>query len=85
VTRPFARQIVEVARGLEASFATPRSMPRGGHRRPAAHRHRALQLADAGTDEHGERSFRTVTQFSMQPIEEIGMLKMDLLGLRTST
>jgi DNA polymerase-3 subunit alpha len=26
--------------------------------------------------------FRTVTQFSMKPIEEIGLLKMDFLGLR---
>ncbi len=41
-----------------------------------------LQLADAGTDENGERSFRMVTQFSMKPIEEIGLLKMDFLGLR---
>ena len=41
-----------------------------------------LQLADAGTDENGERVFRTVTQFSMKPIEEIGLLKMDFLGLR---
>ncbi len=41
-----------------------------------------LQLADAGTDESGERVFRTVTQFSMKPIEEIGILKMDFLGLR---
>ena len=41
-----------------------------------------LQLADAGTDENGERQFRTVTQFSMKPIEEIGLLKMDFLGLR---
>ena len=41
-----------------------------------------LQLADAGTDENGERVFRTVTQFSMKPIEEIGILKMDFLGLR---
>jgi DNA polymerase-3 subunit alpha len=41
-----------------------------------------LQLADAGTDENGERAFRTVTQFSMKPIEEIGILKMDFLGLR---
>jgi DNA polymerase-3 subunit alpha len=41
-----------------------------------------LQLADAGTDENGERTFRTVTQFSMKPIEEIGILKMDFLGLR---
>jgi len=41
-----------------------------------------LQLADAGTDENGERAYRTVTQFSMKPIEEIGLLKMDFLGLR---
>jgi DNA polymerase III subunit alpha len=41
-----------------------------------------LQLADAGTDENGDKVFRTVTQFSMKPIEEIGILKMDFLGLR---
>jgi DNA polymerase-3 subunit alpha len=41
-----------------------------------------LQLADAGANENGERVFRTVTQFSMKPIEEIGLLKMDFLGLR---
>jgi DNA polymerase-3 subunit alpha len=41
-----------------------------------------LQLADAGTSEEGERVYRTVTQFSMKPIEEIGLLKMDFLGLR---
>src|SRR5207302_5167345 len=41
-----------------------------------------LQLADAGIDENGERTFRMVTQFSMKPIEEIGLLKMDFLGLR---
>ncbi|MFZ2049563.1 MAG: DNA polymerase III subunit alpha [Solirubrobacteraceae bacterium] len=41
-----------------------------------------LQLADAGISEDGERVYRTVTQFSMKPIEEIGLLKMDFLGLR---
>ena len=41
-----------------------------------------LQLADAGADENGVRAFRTVTQFSMKPIEDIGLLKMDFLGLR---
>ena len=35
-----------------------------------------------GTDENGDRAYRTVTQFSMKPIEEIGLLKMDFLGLR---
>src|SRR4029453_5064643 len=42
-----------------------------------------LQLADAGTDaETGEKIYRTVTQFSMKPVEELGLLKMDFLGLR---
>ena len=41
-----------------------------------------LQLADAGTDEDGQKAYRTVTQYSMKPIEEIGLLKMDFLGLR---
>jgi DNA polymerase-3 subunit alpha len=31
---------------------------------------------------NGERAFKTVTQYSMGPIEEIGLLKMDFLGLR---
>jgi len=30
-----------------------------------------------------ERVYKTVTQYSMGPIEEIGLLKMDFLGLRT--
>src|SRR6185295_9330313 len=42
-----------------------------------------LQLADAGTtDEDGNRVYKTVTQFSMKPVEKIGLLKMDFLGLR---
>src|SRR4051812_4374744 len=41
-----------------------------------------LQLADAGSDENGGKVYRTVTQYSMKPIEEIGLLKMDFLGLR---
>ena len=44
-----------------------------------------LQLAEdktGGTGENGERSYRVVTQYSMKPIEEIGLLKMDFLGLR---
>ena len=32
--------------------------------------------------EDGEKIYRTVTQYSMKPIEEIGLLKMDFLGLR---
>ncbi len=41
-----------------------------------------LQIADAGADENGDRVFRTVTQFSMKPVEQLGLLKMDFLGLR---
>jgi DNA polymerase-3 subunit alpha len=43
-----------------------------------------LQLAeDRGTaGEDGGRAYKTVTQYSMGPIEEIGLLKMDFLGLR---
>ena len=41
-----------------------------------------LQLADAGVGEDGAKVYRTVTQYSMKPIEEIGLLKMDFLGLR---
>ncbi len=50
-----------------------------------------LQLAeDRGAAGNGngngsgkaERAYKTVTQYSMGPIEEIGLLKMDFLGLR---
>jgi DNA polymerase-3 subunit alpha len=47
-----------------------------------------LQLAEdrgAGNGNGGgkaERAYKTVTQYSMGPIEEIGLLKMDFLGLR---
>jgi len=78
---PVSREIIDTARASRALCATPRSTP------PAvviADRPLTdivpLQLADAGLDENGERQFRTVTQFSMKPIEEIGLLKMDFLG-----
>jgi DNA polymerase-3 subunit alpha len=42
-----------------------------------------VQLADARTtDAEGNKVYRTVTQFSMKPVEEMGLLKMDFLGLR---
>jgi DNA polymerase-3 subunit alpha len=80
---PAARQIVGVARGLEGIVRNSSI-----HAAAVVIADRPLtdivplQLADAGTDETGERTFRTVTQFSMKPIEEIGLLKMDFLGLR---
>src|SRR3954470_22430021 len=79
-----ARQIVDVARGLEGIVRNSSI-----HAAAVVIADRPLtdivplQLADAGTtDEGGNRVFRTVTQFSMKPVEEIGLLKMDFLGLR---
>jgi DNA polymerase-3 subunit alpha len=80
---PAARQIIDVAQGLEGIVRNSSI-----HAAAVVIADRPLtdivplQLADAGTDENGERAFRMVTQFSMKPIEEIGILKMDFLGLR---
>jgi DNA polymerase-3 subunit alpha len=80
---PTAKRIIEVAQGLEGIVRNSSI-----HAAAVVIADRPLtdivplQLADAGTDENGERAFRTVTQFSMKPIEEIGILKMDFLGLR---
>jgi DNA polymerase-3 subunit alpha len=80
---PQAKQIVDVAQGLEGIVRNSSI-----HAAAVVIADRPLtdivplQLADAGTDENGEKVFRTVTQFSMKPIEQIGILKMDFLGLR---
>ncbi len=78
-----ARQIVDVARGLEGIVRNSSI-----HAAAVVIADRPLtdivplQIADAGTDENGDRVFRTVTQFTMKPVEQIGLLKMDFLGLR---
>jgi DNA polymerase-3 subunit alpha len=80
-----AKQIIDVARGLEgivrnssihAAAVVISGMPLTDIV--------PLQLADAGsgTGENGERDYKRVTQFSMKPVEELGLLKMDFLGLR---
>jgi DNA polymerase III subunit alpha len=80
---PTAKQIVDLAQGLEGIVRNSSI-----HAAAVVIADRPLteivplQLADAGADENGERAFRTVTQFSMKPIEDIGLLKMDFLGLR---
>jgi DNA polymerase-3 subunit alpha len=80
---PTARQIIDVAQGLEGIVRNSSI-----HAAAVVIADRPLtdivplQLADGGTNELGERVFRTVTQFSMKPIEDIGLLKMDFLGLR---
>jgi DNA polymerase-3 subunit alpha len=78
-----ARQIVDVAQGLEGIVRNSSI-----HAAAVVISDRPLteivplQIADAGTDENGDKVFRTVTQFTMKPIEQIGLLKMDFLGLR---
>ncbi|MFL5886394.1 MAG: DNA polymerase III subunit alpha, partial [Thermoleophilaceae bacterium] len=82
---PQAKQIVDVARGLEGIVRNSSI-----HAAAVVIADRPLtdivplQLAeDRGeVTEDGTRSYRTVTQYSMKPIEEIGLLKMDFLGLR---
>ena len=80
---PSAKQIIDVAQGLEGIVRNSSI-----HAAAVVIADRPLtdivplQLADAGTDENGDRAYRMVTQFSMKPIEEIGILKMDFLGLR---
>src|SRR3989442_8664034 len=84
------RKIVDVARGLEGIVRN-----NSIHAAAVVIADRPLteivplQLAeDRGGAEHAngngsrERSFKTVTQYSMGPIQEIGLLKMDFLGLR---
>ena len=43
-----------------------------------------LQLMEdrGAVSEDGERVYKVITQYSMGPIEELGLLKMDFLGLR---
>ncbi len=78
-----AKQIVDVARGLEGIVRNSSI-----HAAAVVIADRPLteiaplQIAEAGTDEQGEKVYRTVTQFTMKPIEQIGLLKMDFLGLR---
>src|SRR2546421_409037 len=80
-----AKQIIDVARGLEGIVRNSSI-----HAAAVVIADRPLtdivplQLAeDRGeVGEDGARAYRTVTQYSMKPIEDIGLLKMDFLGLR---
>jgi len=82
---PQAKQIIDVARGLEGTVRNSSI-----HAAAVVIADRPLteivplQLAeDRGqVGEDGGRTYKTVTQYSMKPIEEIGLLKMDFLGLR---
>ncbi|WP_205698544.1 DNA polymerase III subunit alpha [Conexibacter sp. SYSU D00693] len=81
---PVAKQIIDVAKGLEgivrnnsihAAAVVIAGMPLTDVV--------PLQLAKANeVDESGNPIFKQVTQFSMKPVEDLGLLKMDFLGLR---
>jgi DNA polymerase III subunit alpha len=85
-----AREIIDVARGLEGIVRN-----NSIHAAAVVISDRPLQSivplqlaedrsAPAEKDANGrpQRSHKIVTQYSMGPIEEIGLLKMDFLGLR---
>jgi DNA polymerase-3 subunit alpha len=78
-----AKQIVDVAQGLEGIVRNSSI-----HAAAVVISDRdlteilPLQIAEAGTGEDGDKVYRTVTQFSMKPVEALGLLKMDFLGLR---
>ncbi len=82
---PDAKRIVDVAQGLEGIIRN-----NSIHAAAVVIADRPLQeivplqLAEdrSSGGEKGERQYKIVTQYSMGPIEEIGLLKMDFLGLR---
>jgi DNA polymerase-3 subunit alpha len=84
-TETDARRVIDTARGLEGIVRNA-----GIHAAAVVIADRPLTdivplqlMEDRGaTTVDGERAYRTVTQYSMKPIEEIGLLKMDFLGLR---
>ncbi len=80
---PDAKKIIDVAQGLEGIVrnASIHAAAVVISDRPLTEI-APLQLADGGTDDKGNKIRRTVTQYSMKPIEELGLLKMDFLGLR---
>jgi DNA polymerase-3 subunit alpha len=92
-SEPDAKRIIDVAQGLEGIIRN-NSIHAAAvviADRPL-HEVVPLQLAEdraapaAGANGNGsgkpERQYKIVTQYSMGPIEEIGLLKMDFLGLR---
>jgi DNA polymerase III subunit alpha len=84
-TEPDSRAIIDTARGLEGIVRNA-----GIHAAAVVIADRPLTdivpvqlMEDRGVaGVNGERAYKVVTQYSMKPIEEIGLLKMDFLGLR---
>jgi DNA polymerase III subunit alpha len=92
---PDARKIVDTAKGLEgivrnhsihaaAVVIADRPLQEIVPLQLAEDRGAAAGAGNGNGNGNGkvERAYKTVTQYSMGPIEEIGLLKMDFLGLR---
>ena len=81
---PDAKRIIDVAQGLEGIIRN-----NSIHAAAVVIADRPLQeivplqlAEDRSAPAAGERQYKVVTQYSMGPIEDIGLLKMDFLGLR---
>src|SRR3954465_7902541 len=82
---PQAKAIIDVARGLEGIVRNSSI-----HAAAVVISDRPLtdivplQLAEDRGEvlEDGSKNYKMVTQYSMKPVEELGLLKMDFLGLR---
>jgi DNA polymerase III subunit alpha len=90
-SEPDAKRIIDVAQGLEgiirnnsihAAAVVIADRPLQEIVPLQLAEDRAPGPAANGNGGPGERSYKIVTQYSMGPIEEIGLLKMDFLGLR---
>jgi DNA polymerase-3 subunit alpha len=46
---------------------------------------KVLEKGNKGNEEQGERKYQITTQWTMNDLEKVGMLKIDFLGLRTLT
>jgi DNA polymerase III subunit alpha len=88
-----ARRIVDVAKGLEgivrnnsihaaAVVIADRPLDEIVPLQLAEDRGAPAKSGNGNGGGRPERSYKVVTQYSMGPIEEIGLLKMDFLGLR---
>jgi DNA polymerase-3 subunit alpha len=93
-SEPDAKKIIDVARGLEgivrnnsihAAAVVISDRPLQEIVPLQLAEDRGATNGDSNGNGNGgkpERAYKTVTQYSMGPIEEIGLLKMDFLGLR---
>ncbi len=92
-SEPDSKKIVDVARGLEgiirnnsihaaAVVIADRPLQEVVPLQLAEDKTAPAVATGDGKSSKPERQFKIVTQYSMGPIEEIGLLKMDFLGLR---